>query len=342
MEENIIVIPPFHTGTSLDEMLNSIKLLIQRNKWPIKIIGEDLRVDDSSVANAFDSESEVGNYTVMLEELFKNRQAKRILFLDFFFPGLDLYKYFIEISEMQPKLAAFMLGATFLPGDLYQWKWLEKSEETWFDIYEKVYVSSKYFYDEIPDEHKEKVEIYPWGVDASFEIIDRISTTIVGNKEYDVIFPHRLDDDKGIDEFTKIVRALPDVNFYVTSFSEPVDNKYYNQLKKISNVKFLLGEDDEMHLRSLGNSKIVLSCARQETHGYSIIKSVLMGATPILPNREVYPEYFDKKHVYDNVDEAVSMIRNFLSKEDDDNLYELQKKLRNFSFESLLINFFDL
>jgi len=341
MEENLIVIPSFHTGTSLDEMLNSIKLLIQKNNWPIKIIGENLRVDDASTANSFDSEPEVKNYIVLLEELFKHKKAKKILFLDFFFPGLDLYKYFSEISEMNPKLGAFMLGATFLPGDLYHWKWLEKSEETWFEIYDKAYVPSKYFYNQIPEKHINKVEIFPWGLDASFQIIDKIKPTLSNGKEYDVIFPHRLDDDKGIDEFIKIVESVPEANFYITTFSEPIKNDYYHQLKELPNVNFLIGEDDEQHLRSLGNAKVVLGCARQETHGYSIIKSVLMGAIPVLPNREVYPEYFDNNYIYNNVEEAVKMIKKFLS-DDRQDLSDLQEKLRKFSFDKLLTSFFEL
>lgn len=342
--KNVIVIPSFHRGTSLDEMLSSIKKIITTYNLPIEIIGEDLEVVDISRNDAFDGNQEVYNYSLILQTLLKKKEIEKVLFLDFFFPGLDLYRYSMEITGTYPKLGSFLLGGTFLEGDLYKWKWLSASENVWFELYNTVFVPSQYLYEAVPSQYRDKVIIKPWGLDHSLEIIDKISKYKVDKDEYDVIFPHRLDEDKGIDDFFALVEALPEVNFYVTSYALPKNNVYYNRLTTYSNVIFLIGENDKQHLESLKKSKIVLSCAKQETHGYSVIKGVLTGAIPLVPQREVYPEYYSNIFIYSNIDDAVKKIKDMLNNEScyKKELSAIQTTLRQFSFKNLLFEFFEL
>ena len=339
--KNIIVIPSYHTGTSLDEMLQSIQLLIQENKWPIEIIGADLRVNDKSGNDLFDTEEEVSGYNTLLKRLYERKDVERILFLDFFFPGIDMYKYFMEVTCIKPKLGAFMLGGTFLSGDLYQWDWLKEAEKLWFTIFDTLYVPSKYFFDSVPLNVQNKVQISPWGIDHSLQIINTVKRENI-SKEYDVIFPHRLDKDKGVDEFIQIVESMPEVNFYISVYAPSEDNSYFKKLKGFPNVHFLTGEDDVEHLRSLHKSKIVLSCAKQETHGYSMIKAVLSGAIPLVPNREVYPELYPQEFIYKDVEDTIKKIRAILKDTNPMDFEDLQNKFEGYSFKSLLSDFFEL
>lgn len=142
---NIIVIPAYHYGTSLSEMLDSIELLISQYKLDIEIIGKDLIYEDKSTINLFDTSNEVLAYNKIIQELVNIKEDCRILFLDFFFPGIDIIKYNSEVIEKNIKIGSFMLGATFLPGDLYNWEWLSYFEEAWLNLNNNLYVPSNYF-----------------------------------------------------------------------------------------------------------------------------------------------------------------------------------------------------
>jgi len=124
-----------------------------------------------------------------------------------------------------------------LPRDLYKWNRLKYSEELWFDIFDVVYVPSKHLYDMIPVQFRRKVKVMPRGVD-SFLLGESI-TYQNRDKDIDILFPHRLDDDKGIDDLIYIISSLPHYNFTITSFKPLIHNEYYILLKKHKNVKFV-------------------------------------------------------------------------------------------------------
>lgn len=341
--KNLIVMPAYHYGTSLSEMLESIELLINKYKFDIKVIGKDLLFEDASKINLFDTADEVLAYNKIIQELITIKDDCRILFLDFFFPGIDIIKYNSEVTGTKLKLGSFMLGATFLPGDLYRWEWLSYFENAWLNLNDLLYVPSNYFKNFIPEKFKSKVRIHPWGLDS---FIKRVPNTPT-NKEYDVVFPHRLSEDKGIDDFISLVKSLPNTKFLVTSYRDLQDNEYYKKLKTLKNVDFRIGDTSEMHLNTLSKCRIVFSSAKQETFGYSVIKALLCGCIPVLPNDQVYPELFKGDFLYNTIEDATKDILKILS--DENYLKNINQKIDKyiiefvkFSFLPILVDFFEL
>lgn len=166
------------------------------------------------------------------------------------------------------------------------------------------------------------------------------------SKDIDVIFPFRLNSDKGVDDFLTIATALPHVRFVVTvpQLKQTLQtNTWYQKILPYKNIKFINGQYGIKHLQTLARAKIILSCAQQETFGYAVMKAVSVGCIPIVPNRVCYPEFFDKKFLYKDTNEAIQLITANLSKKANDHspgLSTVQEKIKNFSFQPLLEHFF--
>ncbi|MBU4453438.1 hypothetical protein KKH24_04195, partial [Patescibacteria group bacterium] len=87
----------------------------------------------------------------------------------------------------------------------------------------------------------------------------------------------------------------------------------------------------------------MLSCSHQETFGYSVMKSILCGCIPVVPARASYPEYFRNKYIYHSTEDAIMLLQRILSKDYvlDNDFEDLRAQIDNFSFVSLLDDFFE-
>ncbi|MFA7717466.1 MAG: glycosyltransferase [Candidatus Absconditabacterales bacterium] len=340
---NGLFISPYSHGTSFLDIIESIKVSAKKHSWDIVSIGGKESSTPSKIKDNFlDAEGDVLAYYRDFGTLLSNSDKfKSILFIDFFSPGIDILQYLLEIKGKNIKLGALLHGGSFLPRDLYVWPRLKYSENLRFSIFDIIYVPSKHLYNLVPDVFKGKVKILPWGMD-SFLSKKPLSEE---EKNIDILFPHRLDDDKGIDDLIFLISKLRNYTFVITSFRSLENNKYYKRLKIYKNVRFVFGENEEQHLHTLSKAKIVLSCAYQENFGYGIVKSVLSGAIPILPDREVYSELFPGDFLYSTLDGAAKKITTILENKDEYSL--LSKKIKKtcmtllgFSFSKILKDFY--
>lgn len=289
MFNNYIIVPPYHEWTSFDDLVRSMKISISKNNLPIKIIEiqRDTYENKKIWDHLFDNNADIIGRVDYLKKMCMEYDIwEKYLFLDFFSPGLDVFIYNLEIcGKAKPKLGSLLHGWSFVPRDLYQWSWLKKSELLRFEIFDNIYVPSKYLKSLVPKKHKKKISVFPrW--------LDHIETK---NSQlppiYDVIFPHRLSDDKWIDEFLSIVESNKNIKFAVCipSYS---DSWYIEKIKNHNNIIILEWEDNTNHLKSMQQSTVVLSCAYQENFWFAIHKAISMWCVPVLPNRAVYPEFF--------------------------------------------------
>jgi len=343
---NVFFAPNANPWTSFFEILKSIELVASKENLEIDFITSASN-KNTVHQNFLDSEADVHWYYTNLWELLMNAEwIDKILVLDFFTPWLDILKYLLEIKQKKVKLWALLHWWSFLEGDLYRWEWLVQAEKTWGIIYDVIYVPSQYLFEQLPRELKKKAKVFPRGIDYFYDKYLNASIE-VKHKEIDVIFPHRLSSDKGVSDFIEIVKSLPDVKFAITSFNEIEDNEDIKTLQQLKNCSYFIGQDDDQHLQTLQKSKIVLSCAYQENFWYSVVKSVLVWAIPIVPQRLVYPEFFSKDFCYQWVVDAIKKIRYFLNPKKDTNialgdLWKISLMFSQLSFYPLLQDFYEL
>ena len=261
-----------------------------------------------------------------------------LLFLDAFNPGLDLIRYAHEKRGINVRYSALVHGGTYLSDDLYDFPWLSPYENSWFKTYDRLYVSSSYSKSKLSREFQDKAKIFPWGLDA-------FTAQPASKRDVDVIFPHRLDRDKGAHALAGLAESLPNKLFLVTvpSFQSLVGNPYYDQCRKIANIEYVVSEDDEGHAKTLGRAKVVFSNSKQELYGYSVMKAVLSGAVPVLPKDQCYPDFFPVEYMYDDLGAARNMIDKFTSNYQEDvadlKLEKVRENIRSHSFVQLVQNF---
>ena len=338
-KKNIIAIPPFYTGTSFQDIVGGLFLAVREMAFDIKIIGNITPLKNTISGELLDDKNYIDGQLSLLKSLTQEGPVSKILFLDFFNPGMDLLKYYHEQQGIVCKYGSLLHGGSFLDNDLYSFNWMKQFESGWFELYSKIYAPSRLLVRAVPDLFRGKISVYPWGLNG-VDIGIGISP-----KNTDVVFPHRLNTDKGIEDFIDIVSRMNDLKFVVTSPQEETvikHNKYYKELIHYKNVRFILGQSEKEHIETLTSAKIVLSCAKQENFGYGIMKAVLSGCIPVLPNRLCYPEFFENMFLYSDLDEAIDKIGLFSESPDEAKklLVPSRKRISNFSFSSILEDFF--
>ena len=329
------IIAPFHfKGTSFEDIIRSLTFCLDEVDLNIRYLDAPI-ASKNNLTEMFDNDQYFKRHVSCLSHILEILQSDtKLLFLDFFNPGLDIIKYHCQLKNITPKFGSLLHGSAFLAGDLYSWDWLRHYELGWLNSYDTIYCPSKFLKRALPV-FKAKTKVFPWGIDG-------ISFQNTSRKLFDVAFPHRLEVDKGVIDFIEITQELKTTNFLITCPQEKTNisqNKYYRELAKQSNVTFKYGQNYNQHLRTLSQCKVVLSCAKQENFGYSILKAVKSGAIPVLPNRLSYQEMYASQYLYSNRTECIKLITTSL-KNGESKIKLNRTKQVDYSFKPLLLNFF--
>ena len=227
-----------------------------------------------------------------------------LVFCDFWHLGLDQVKYALETEGVKPTLVGWVHGASWVEGDMINWPWAVQQELAWLEIYDKIWCASLFFSKGLPEKYKHKVV----HTGEPFEPSTITQPVIpMEARKYDVVFPHRLDRDKGVDDFLYLVKMTPELSYLITLANEP--DPEVKAMFDLPNVTFSIGKSDEDHWADLANCKSVLSTAIQEGWGYAVLKALAVGCIPVLPNRAVYPELYSKSYLYNSIEDAVNMLR---------------------------------
>ena len=195
------------------------------------------------------------------------------------------------------KKILFTLSMVFLATSAFA------AEKTYLEVCDRIICGSEYHKGLISNYFNispEKIYVtgcvwdndYAWGLYPHYE-----------PKKEQVIFPHRLSKEKGIEEFIAIVEQLPDTKFIITS-----SKKNNNKISLPKNVEFIEGITKSEYYKHLSQSKYYLSCAYQETFGYTLREALLYKCIPIVPDRASYKENVPASHRYKTIEEAITLL----------------------------------
>jgi len=309
---NYLVPPILYEGSCFNDIVDGLIKSAYKNKIQLEVPAIKKGFLNN---NGFDNPREyfIDSINKLKSLAEKLKTGDTILFVDFYCPGLDLLEYYLTRSKIKVQKIALMHGASFVDGDIFsEYKWMENFEKGWIDIYDKIICPSEFFLNNLKNVDKSKFMIIPWGIDES------ITSNLSDKKRFDVIFPHRLAEDKGIEDFISIVKLLPNLKFCITGINKKAIlkgshsiKKYLKDIDKLKNVTIIETEKPMQHLMTLKSSKVVLSTALQEGFGYAVMKSIQSGNIPVLPNRCCYKEYYLSKYRYSSIMEAVQLIKKF-------------------------------
>ena len=122
-----------------------------------------------------------------------------------------------------------------------------------------------------------------------------------------LVWSARWEFDKGPERLLAILQELENrsMTYKIAILGEQFRNipKEFEQIKaKYSHriTQFGFAESREEYLGFLSESDFVLSTALHEFQGLSVLEAVSLGCVPMLPNRQVYPELFGEKYLYES------------------------------------------
>lgn len=155
-------------------------------------------------------------------------------------------------------------------------------ETSLFNVYSHIFVATHYhkelilsFFKDLPFDLKNKIYVtgFPlgyksYGYNINYE-----------NKKNQIVFPHRLTEEKGIGYLNAFV------NNHLNS------QKTFNLVKTMENYS-----TKHDYYGVLRESSVVLSFSKQETWGIAVQESVLSGCIPIVPDDLSYSEMYSNIH----------------------------------------------
>lgn len=247
-----------------------------------------------------------------IAKLFSDGEIKdgdKFFIDDLWLPGVESIRYMAGIGGVKNiKIYGIMHAGSWIPSDdvatKLDKKWTKPFEEALFEMTDMVFVGSHFHKDVIEEYFGKKLNITVTGLLYNSKEVER---TV--KKENIVVFPHRNHPEKQPEIFSEIKGYFkvkrPDIKFVTTYNQDLNKEEYYNLLAK---------------------SKVVFSAALQENFGYSILECCSLNVIPVLPKQVVYPEFYPTEHLYNDVDEAMTLIERYIDRHD--KLIETKQRLK--------------
>jgi len=205
---------------------------------------------------------------------------------DLWHPGLpESIAYMNYFAKKDVRLRGLIHAGSFTDTDFVRdmERWAKNFEDTLFDIADEIYCGSDFIKNDIV---KKRIinpdKLVPTGFPLDTKNLDKVEKV---EKENIVVFSGRNVDEKQPWLFEQLKDEFKnkDIEFINTLEHNFSKEEYYNLL---------------------GKAKVVVSFALQENFGYSIAEAVYLGCTPVLPNRLVYPEFYEEVYLYNTFEEA--------------------------------------
>lgn len=247
-------------------------------------------------------------------------------FDDLWFPGLEAIFYATRLMNISIGVYGFIHAGSFTYLDfVYPMQhWARDLEKSWFTASDLIFVGSEqtkkdiidtkliaYTSGELPgyDSDKIKVTGLPFEVDKS---ICEVAT----KKEDIVIFPHRDDIDKGVDDLLTLILKVRQLygtaRYIITSGGRPVRESTKALFSSFPEVEFMPDLSKKEYYQLLSKCKVMFSAAIQENFGVCAQEALAFDVAPVCPDRVSYQYLLPTKFLYCNLNDAAAKVANFL------------------------------
>lgn len=235
--------------------------------------------------------NQIEQITELYEKGIVNNETT-FFFSDLWFPGIESLAYLNYFYKVNPKITGVIHAGSFTDTDFVRdmERWAKNFEDIVFDICSTIFVASNFIKNDII---KKRI------IDPSKLVVTHLPLDnnlykyrALKEKKNIVIFNGRICDEKQPWLFDELKKYFKDVQF-------------------ISTQEYGLKKDE--YYRLLARAKVVVSFALQENFGYGVAEAVELGCIPIVPNKLVYPELYEKQYRYDTFQECVELVSLALS-----------------------------
>jgi len=222
----------------------------------------------------------------------------QFFFSDLWFPGIESIAYMNYFTKLKPKITGIIHAGSFTDTDFVRdlERWAKNFEDIIFDISDEIFVASNFIKNDILKKRiVSENKLTVTGLPIDFLGLNQYKNNNI--KLDQVIFNGRLCDEKQPWLFDELERQ--------------VKHRIGDHIGFIKTQKQTLSKNEYYQL--MANSKVVVSYALQENFGFGIAEAVYLGCSPVLPNKLVYPELYNKKCLYDSFEQSVDMVCNAIT-----------------------------
>lgn len=240
----------------------------------------------------------------MISELFNENKIEdgdTFLIADIFFPGIESIKYMSELLDIDVKVYGFNHAGRSDANDFVQklGEWSDASEKGYNQLCDGIFVGSEHHknniksYFNIPDE-----KLHTTGVIWDLTYMDRFKDEIGSvEKEDFIIWPHRICEEKGINDLIEFAKSTNKKIVITSSGPE-------RELPDVpDNIEYIYNLSKLEYYTLMAKAKWYLSNAYQETFGYTIQEAIYFNCNILVPNRACCPEMVPEKCVYNDLTE---------------------------------------
>jgi glycosyltransferase involved in cell wall biosynthesis len=158
-------------------------------------------------------------------------------------------------------------------------------------------------------------EVIPVPIQKPARVPDARATDI-GRDGLQIVWNHRWEHDKGLDELETLVTQL--VASGLTFRFHLIGQQFRQIPAPIERIKAVLGsrlgqfgyiKDREAYLALLARCDVVLSTARHEFQGLAVLEAVAAGCRPVVPDDLAYREFLPKSCRYEDIAGAVALLQ---------------------------------
>lgn len=193
-----------------------------------------------------------------------------VLAFDGWFPGIEALGYIRDMLGKRFKLAAYFHAGSYDPEDLTSqtgmWQWASGLEESWMQMYDKVFVATNFHKDLIKQNSLftgyDKISVVGFPLDVS-GIRYKYYTE---DKKDQIVFTGRKSHEKG---YETIKNLQSDYDIVITQDMNLSKHNYY---------------------KLLAESKVVIAPSLQETFGIGVVEGMILGCVPVVPDRLAFKE----------------------------------------------------
>jgi len=260
---------------------------------------------DSITTNRFKSQQLTQICNLFEQELIDDQTT--FLFMDSWFPGLELLAYIRNALKINFKIVGMFHAGTW---DRYDYisqnqmtPWAAPLELCWLEILDGVCVATEFHKDLIIDAQAENEQqlltlekkIHVTGFPIYQDFVKPV------DKKPLIIFPHRLAPEKNPQRFYKMIES--DLQVFPTL-------KYFSGFTTKDYINFSNLDEKgkkELYYQLLNQSTFAVSFADQETFGIAMLEAALCGCFPIVPDRLSYSELFPNEFKYTGTNSDAEM-----------------------------------
>lgn len=260
------------------------------------VVGGDskVKIQDGEFLDVFKTNRYKASQMDEIIRVIKKARSAVVFFMDLWFPSIEMIAYIRDCLNLDIKIVGILHAGTWDEHDFLTKsgvaKWGKSFERSIIDIADEIYVATNF--------HKTMIEKY---FESSFSKIKIVKFPVFysdrlynnRNRQNLVIFPHRLADEKQPQVFIELEKR------YVSKYGR--DTRFI-RTKDICKTK-------KEYYTLMSNSRCVFSSALQETFGIAMLEGVNCGCIPVAPNRLSYVETLSEFGLYNDISEAVEMVR---------------------------------